>query len=112
MTMHASAWRSVVVVALLSLGGCATYSDGIGQVERLLAEDKSEAALTALGKQVDAQKDHVLNQLNKTMIQHKAGDYAASNAALEEAKPLIARNAEISVREQAAAQSENDSQRA
>src|SRR3569623_772292 len=82
MTMHARAWRSSVVVALLSLGGCATYSDGIGHVERLLAEGKSEAALTALGKQVDAQKARVLYLLNKAMILHMAGDYAASNAAL------------------------------
>lgn len=112
MTMHARAWRSGIVVALLSLGGCATYSDGIGQVERLLAEGKSEAALTALGKRVDAQKDRVLYLLNKAMILHMAGDYAASNAALEEAKPLIERNAVISVSEQAAALSVNDSQRA
>src|SRR3569833_4167227 len=112
MTMHARAWRSSVVVALLSLGGCATYSGGIGHVERLLAEGKSEAALTARGKQVDAQKDRVLYLLNKAMILHMAGDYAASNAAREEAKPLIERNAVSSVSEQAAALSVNDSQRA
>src|SRR3569833_2155514 len=112
MTMHARAWRSVVVVALLSHGGCATYSDGIGQEERLLAEGKSEAALTALVKQVDEKQDRVLYLLNKAMNLHMAGDYAASNAALEEAKPLIERKAVISASEQAAALSVNDSQRA
>src|SRR3569833_2619521 len=112
MTMHARAWRSSVVVALLSLGGCATYSGGIGHVERLLAEGKSEAALTARGKQGDAQKDRALYLLNKATTLHMAGEYAASNAAREEAKPLIERNAVISVSEQAAALSVNDSQRA
>ena len=77
-----------------------------------MAEGKSEAALTALGKQVDAQKGRELYLLNKALILHMAGDYAASNAALEEATPLIERNAVISVSEQAAELSVNDSQRA
>lgn len=112
MAIRAHVWRIITAAALLLLGGCATYSDGIGRVERLLAEGKSEAALKALDKQVDAQKDRVLYLLNKAMILHMAGDYALSNAALEEAKPLIEHNAVISVSEQAAALSVNDSFRA
>lgn len=110
--VHARAWRIVAVMTLLSLGGCATYSDGIGGVERLLAAGKNDAALTALDKQVDGRKDRVLYLLNKAMILHMAGDYTQSNAALEEVKPLIERNAVISVSEQAAALSVNDAQRA
>ena len=106
------AWRAGAAAALLLLAGCATYSDGIGKVERLLADGKTEAALKALDGDAGSQKDRVLYLLNKAMILHMAGDYRASNAALELAKPLIENNAVISVSEQASALTVNDSFRA
>lgn len=107
-----AAWRPGVVFALLLLSGCASYSDGMGRIEQLFAEGKSEAALKALDEQGAPERDRVLYLLNRAMILHMAGDYRGSNLALEQAKPQIERNAVSSVSEQAGALSVNDSVRA
>lgn len=111
-SVRTTAWRLCAAAALLALAGCATYSDGIGRVEKLFAEGKSNAALKALDEQGADAKDQVLYLLNKAMILHFAGDYRSSNAALEQVKPLIERYAVVSVSEQASALSLNDSMRA
>lgn len=105
------AWLATVVLTA-ACGGCATYSDGIGRVERLLADGSADAALKALEQQAGSDQDRVLYLLNRALILHSAGDYRASNTALERAKPLIERNAVISVSEQAGALAVNDSLRA
>ncbi len=101
---------SLALVVLLS--GCATYSDRIGVMERAIVAKDPVRALRVLEAQPGGRKDDVLYLLNKAMLQRMQGEYAASNAALEEAKPLMEKFATLSVSEQAAAFAINENVRA
>ncbi|MEK7321935.1 MAG: hypothetical protein AABZ84_02520 [Pseudomonadota bacterium] len=101
-----------VVAALAALQGCATYSDGIGRMDALIAAGQPADALKSLGEQSSSRQDEVLYLLNKAVLLHQAGDYPGSNAALEQAKPLMEKYAVLSVSEQAGALAVNDILRA
>ena len=107
-------WASMsgIVAALVLLQGCATYSDRIGHMEALIAGGKPEAALTVLEAEGPSRQDEVVYLLNKASLLHQAGEYQASNAALEQAKPLMEKYAVISVSEQAGAFAVSDNLRA
>ncbi len=106
------ALRAGVGAAVVLLQGCATYSDGIARMDALIAAGQPAAALKSLDEQASSRQDEVLYLLNKSILLHQAGDYPASNAALEQAKPLMEKYAVLSVTEQAGALAVNDALRA
>ncbi len=101
-----------VAVTLALLPGCATYSDKIGRMEGLIASGKPAAALKLLEEQDSSRQDEVVYLLNKASLLHQAGEYHASNTALEQAKPLMEKYAVLSVSEQAGALAISDNLRA
>ncbi len=96
---------------LLSLTGCATYSQGFAPIEQQLAAQDPAAAIQVLEKQRHPRGDLLLYLLNKAMLQRMQHDYAASNETFEQAKQLIQTYAAISVTEQTAAFVFNDTTR-
>lgn len=106
------AFRMGAAAVLAVMQGCATYSDGISRMETLIAAGQPAAALKSLDEQASSRQDEVLYLLNKAVLLHQAGDYPGSNAALEQAKPLMEKYAVLSVTEQAGALAVNDAVRA
>lgn len=82
----ASVRGAVLLLAMLVLSGCATYSSSFGVVQRNLAAQDFDGALQILEKQADAKNDRVLYLLNKGMVLRMKRDFAGSNIALEAAK--------------------------
>ncbi|WP_455222403.1 COG3014 family protein [Kaarinaea lacus] len=94
---------------ILSVYGCASYSDNIRNVEQQLVSQNYQAALATLDKLYDdSERDAVLYNMNKGMLLRMSGDYRGSNAAFETAKQLIERLEAISVTEQASSLVVND----
>lgn len=89
-------WACVV-----SLAGCATYSETIQHMERELAGNNPAAALRLLEDQSSFRRDDVLYNLNKGMFLRMQGDYRASNQAFETAKAQIEKREATSLTEQA-----------
>ncbi|UCE90445.1 MAG: hypothetical protein JSW10_06445 [Pseudomonadota bacterium] len=98
----------LVALAFAALGGCATYSEKVKTVEGHLRAQDPEKALQALDKIHYPDKDQVLYQMDKATLLRMAGDYRASNTALEQAKVLIEELTAPSVTEQAARFTVND----
>jgi len=78
-----------LLLASVLLTGCATYSATMGEMERQLAVGNPRAALEALEQRGAPERDRALFLLDKAMLLRLAGDYAASNAAFEEAKTVM-----------------------
>lgn len=96
-----AARRAVLLLGVLVLSGCATYSSSFGGVQRNLAAQDFDAALQTLEKQADSKTDRVLYLLNKGMVLRMKRDFASSNAALEAAKTEMNRLYAESVSENA-----------
>jgi len=97
------------VLLVLSVYGCANYSDNIRSVEQQLVSQNYQAALTTLDKLYDdSARDAVLYNMNKGMLLRMSGDYRGSNAAFATAKKLIEQLEAISVTEQASSLVVND----
>ena len=94
---------------LLGLGGCATYSGSFRVVERDLAAQKYDAALSDVEKESKSAKDRVLYLLNKGMILRMKRDFVGSNVAFEAAKTEMDRLYAASVTENALSVMVNDS---
>ena len=95
--------------AVLFASGCATHSQRFAAVEEQVVAGKLDAALQALEKDRSGNsRDEVLYLLNRAMLLRMQGQYAQSNEALEQAKRLIDELDAISVSEQAASLSIND----
>jgi hypothetical protein len=91
--------RLVALCIALAMSGCATYSDSFSAVQHHLADRQYDAALKDIEKQSRSKTDHVLYLLNKGMVLRMAGDFAASNVALEAAKAEMERLYAASVSE-------------
>ncbi|HEX7043029.1 MAG TPA: hypothetical protein VF203_00305 [Burkholderiales bacterium] len=91
-----------VMAGCLLAAGCATWTQSFREIERHLAAERYAEALEALERQGDADREPLLYQLNKGMLLHMAGRYAASNDAFEQAKRLIEHYSALSLREQGA----------
>lgn len=95
--------------AVLLLSGCASYSQRFDAIETQLAAGNLPGALQALEKdRGNGQRDEVLYLLNRAMLLRMQGDYRQSNQALEQAKRLIDELDAVSLREQAASLTVND----
>ena len=95
------ACRAALLPGLLTLSGCATYSDSFGSIERNLSARQYNEALLEIEKQADSEKNHVLYLLNKGMVLRMKRDFYASNQALEAAKIEMERLFSASVSENA-----------
>ena len=95
--------------AVLLFSGCASYSQRFDAIEAQLAAGNLSGALQALEKdRGNGQRDEVLYLLNRAMLLRMQGDYRQSNQALEQAKRLIDQLDAVSLREQAASLTVND----
>ena len=94
---------------LLGLQGCATYSSSFSVVERDLAAQKYDAALSDIEKESKSKKDRVLYLLNKGMVLRMKRDFVDSNVAFEAAKAEMNRLYAASVTENALSVMVNDS---
>lgn len=101
-------WLGLLAV-MFGLGGCATYSGSFGVIERDLAAQKYDAALSNIEKESGDKKDRVLYLLNKGMVLRMKRDFAGSNIALEAAKAEMDQLYAASVSENALSVMVNDS---
>lgn len=100
----------VMAVALLG-SGCVSFTYQQDALERHLMAQQPQQALAALDGLKLGGRDQIIYQLDKGMVLRMQGDFKGSNAALEPAKAMIGKLDAISLREQAAAVSINDSMR-
>lgn len=91
-------WLWALLPVLLS--ACATYSERVNDVYLRLSQQQPAAALQALDEARGPRRDRLAYLLNRAILLRMTGQYAASNAALEQAKHLIDKYAPISVSEQ------------
>lgn len=87
------------VLCLLTLGGCASYSDSFMTIERALATRQYDVALQSIERQSNQENQRVLYLLNKGMILRMKRDFTGSNIALEAAKQEMNRLYATSIRE-------------
>ena len=96
------------LLLLLWLPGCAVqqwHSTGIG---RYLERHSLDEALTELDAHPPERRDRAMYLLNRGMLQHLRGDYAASNRDLEAAKAVLERVQALSLSEGLTASTIND----
>lgn len=105
---HLRSWL-LILTMLAGLGGCATYSGSFVVVERNLAAQQYDAALSDIEKEKASKKDRVLYLLNKGMVLRMKRDFVASNTAFEAAKTEMDRLYAASVSENALSVMVNDS---
>jgi uncharacterized protein len=103
---HALSWLWLL---LLTLGGCASYSDSFMTIERALATQQYDVALQSIERQSNQKNQRVLYLLNKGMILRMKRDFTGSNLALEAAKQEINRLYATSIRENTLSFVVNDS---
>ena len=103
--------RLTLVVALLALSGCATFSEQFSGVERQLLQGRPDQALALLDKDPGPERDRVLYLLNRAMLQRMNGQLEASNTSLEQAKKLMEQLYAVSVSETAGSLTINDATR-
>jgi uncharacterized protein len=102
----------LVLLAVLVLPGCATYSVGISKVEQETSNRNLDGALKSLDDLKLNGADQMLYYLNKGTLLHFKGDYAASNQQFESAKRLMEKLSAISVVEQTGSVVVNDTVKA
>lgn len=100
-------WLAILPL-LLSMGGCATYSGSFGVIEKDLAGQQYDAALSNVEKESASKTDRVLYLLNKGMVLRMKRDFVASNVAFEAAKAEMDRLYAASVSENALSVMVND----
>ena len=97
---------------LLVLSGCATYSASLVKVEADAANRNLDGAIKSLDELKLSGADETLHYLNKATLLRLQEKYAESNQYFERAKVLMERLNAISVAEQAASVSVNDTMKA
>lgn len=105
--MGLAAWAMVLV-----LPGCATYSAGFVDVEKATANRDLDGAVKSLDELKLSGKDETLHFLNKGTLLRLQGKYAESNKYLDQAKLLMEKLNALSVTEQLASVSVNDTMKA
>lgn len=108
MKLSRSIFAVFAVTALLALQGCATYSSGFAKVEDATAKRDLDGAIKSLDELKLTGKDEALHHLNKATLLRMQGKYEESNKHFEAAKSLMERLGAISIQEQAASVSVND----
>jgi hypothetical protein len=102
----------IVLTSILILPGCATYSSSFNTVEREAANHNVDGAIKALDSLNLSGSDEVLHYLNKGTLLSFKGDFAASNKYFDQAKILMEHLSAISVTEQVASVTVNDTMKA
>jgi len=101
-----------VLAAVAILPGCATYSAGFAKVESAAANRDLEGAVKSLDALNLNGPDETLHHLNKGTLLRLQGKYAESNKHFDAAKTLFEKLNAISVTEQAASVTVNDTLKA
>ncbi len=102
----------LVVLAVVVLPGCATYSIGVAKVELETSNRDLDGALKSLDELKLSGADQLLYHLNKATLLRLQGDYSASTRQFETAKSLIDKLNAISVTEQTGSVVVNDTMKA
>lgn len=100
------------LAAVLVLPGCATYSSGFAKVESAAANRDLDGAVKSLDDLKLSGADQTLHHLNKGTLLRLQGNYAESNRHFDAAKNLMEKLNAISVVEQAASVTVNDTMKA
>lgn len=98
--------------AVLALPGCATYSAGFNKVEAATAKRDLDGAVKSLDDLKLKGPDETLHYLNKGTLLRLQEKYAESNKYFDQAKVLMEKLNAISVTEQLASVSVNDTMKA
>jgi uncharacterized protein len=96
------------LVMVIALSGCATYSAGFNKVEAETARRDIPGALKSLDELKLSGADETLLHLNKGSLLRLQGNYVESNNQLDIAKNLMEKLNAISVQEQLASVTVND----
>jgi len=96
-----SAWLipTCLLLPVLLLPGCTTYSKAFYPVESKLAIQDPAGALKILEEQDHSDSDKLLYLLNKAMLLRMQNDFTGSNQTLEQAKLVVDSFSAISIRE-------------
>lgn len=100
------------LATVLVLPGCATYSAGFYNVEKATADRNLDGAIKSLDDLKLDGVDETLHHLNKATLLRLRGNYAESNKHFDAAKSLMEKLNAISVTEQAASVTVNDTMKA
>lgn len=100
------------LTVLIVLQGCATYSAGFAKVESATAQRDLDRAVKSLDELKLTGADEALHHLNKGTLLRLQGNYAESNKHLDTAKSMMEKLDAISVTEQLASVSVNDTMKA
>ena len=103
---------ALAALALVTLSGCASFSEGFAKAEQEVATRNIVGAHAALDGMKLSGADTSLNHLNKGMLYRLQGDYVKSNLELDSAKRIIDEAGAISVSEQAMSVINNDTSKA
>ncbi len=104
--------RMAALAIVIVLQGCATYSAGFVQVESATASRDLNGAVKTLDDLKLSGVDEALHHLNKGTLLRLQGNYAESNKHFDVAKDLAEKLSAISVTEQLASVSVNDTMKA
>lgn len=100
------------LAALVVLQGCATYSAGFAKVESATAKRDLDGAVKSLDELKLTGADAALHHLNKGTLLRLQGNYAESNKQFDTAKSMMEQLGAISVTEQLASVTVNDTTKA
>lgn len=103
--------RHLLWGCVLLSSGCVTRTLNEDVIEQHMLMQQPQQALAELESRTIKERDYILYFLDKAILLRMQGHFAASNAALEEAKSVAAQTEALSLREQAGAFSINDAQR-
>jgi uncharacterized protein len=102
--------RIILMLVMLSLGGCATYSRQAATMRDNLLTGRADLARQAAEKE-DQDQDDVLACLNKGMLRRMTNDYVGSNQILEIAKQRMESLYGVSISDTAVSVTINDAVR-
>ncbi len=115
MSHHRETARAVSLIFILLItllgSGCVSITYQQDALEKHLMSQQPQQAMVALDALKLGERDKLIYQLNKGMLLRMQGDIKASNETLEQSKVMIDKLDAVSLREQAAAVSINDSMR-
>ncbi len=115
MLHHRETARAVSLIFILAItllgSGCVSFTYQQDVLEKHLMTQQPQQALVALDALKLGERDKIIYQLDKGMLLRMQGDLQASNETLEQSKAIIDKLDAVSLREQAAALSINDSMR-
>ncbi|MFA6901590.1 MAG: hypothetical protein WC236_00765 [Gallionellaceae bacterium] len=111
-SLSRSFFGAAALALVIVLPGCATYSSGFAKVEQAAAVRDLDGAVKTLDELKLSGADEALHHLNKGTLLRLQGNYAESNKHFDIAKELADKLNAISVSEQLASVSVNDTMKA